>query len=145
MNKLLTDTKIFYLIDENFKEKNKFNVEEYMNINGNLWGNEFSLNSFSNKKINFVNFANEFNIDPIKFNNISIEDLDDLLFKNSVYHNIKALLYFKESNITSNRFKVDVLFNSAALDYSFVLKNWIFSNYFKNELGIYSDLCVIKY
>lgn len=140
MNKLLTDTKVFYLVDENFKKKNNFNPEEYMNINNNLWGSEFY---FSEKKINFVDFATEFNLKSTEYSSISLEDLDNLVFRNSVYHNIKGILYFKESIDPLNKFSVNVLFNPAAMDYSFVLKSWIFSNFFKNELGLNTDLLVI--
>lgn len=143
MNKLLTDTKIYYLTDKNLLENYKdFNAEKYMNIEGNLWGSQFFD---SGKKINFIDYAKDFNLKEEEYQGITIEHLDDLFFRNSEYHNSKGILYFKSPKDKTDpnlKIEVDVLFSPAAIDYALVFKSWIFSNVFRNELGINTDLAV---
>jgi len=139
MNMLLTESKIYFLVDPKLKQMN-FDVEKFLRINDNhLWGSQFYHNK---KKLNLINGEKEFGSDKT-FEEII--NFDDFIFKEFSYHNLKAALYFKASNDTSYAFEIYTLFNSAAKDYSFTLKSWMLSNFLKYEYEINSDFIVISF
>lgn len=139
---LLTNSKIYYFVDPALKAEN-FQANKYFKVDeAHLWGSQFYD---SGKKINFVNWETENNNNkPIPSSMNTILQFDDFIFQQFTYHNLKAALYIKKGSSVDSKLEIYALYNAAARDYSYALKNWIFSSFIKNEYQINSDLIVMN-